>query len=252
MIKVENLSFNYVDFEVLKDISFEVNQGEICAIFGPNGAGKSTLFKCIVGFLKPNKGRILVDGKDIINLSPKERAKILAYVPQEHKPSFPYLVKEIVLMGRNPHLSLLGPKKEDYEIAYKCLRQVGIGHLADRVYSNLSGGQRQLVLLARALAQETNIMLLDEPTSALDFKNQLKIWDILKKLKESGITIIVTVHDPNHVLWFCDKVIILNKGEILDIGSPLEVLNENNIKKLYGDICSIKNIENLKVILPTI
>ncbi|WP_457611922.1 ABC transporter ATP-binding protein [Methanocaldococcus sp.] len=252
MIKVENLSFNYVDFEVLKDISFEVNQGEICAIFGPNGAGKSTLFKCIVGFLKPNKGRILVDGKDIINLSPKERAKILAYVPQEHKPSFPYLVKEIVLMGRNPHLSLLGPKKEDYEIACKCLRQVGIGHLADRVYSNLSGGQRQLVLLARALAQETNIMLLDEPTSALDFKNQLKIWDILKKLKESGITIIVTVHDPNHVLWFCDKVIILNKGEILDIGSPLEVLNENNIKKLYGDICSIKNIENLKVILPTI
>ena len=252
MIKVENLSFNYVDFEVLKDISFEVNQGEICAIFGPNGAGKSTLFKCIVGFLKPNKGRILVDGKDIINLSPKERAKILAYVPQEHKPSFPYLVKEIVLMGRNPHLSLLGPKKEDYEIAYKCLRQVGIGHLADRVYSNLSGGQRQLVLLARALAQETNIMLLDEPTSALDFKNQLKIWDILKKLKESGITIIVTVHDPNHVLWFCDKVIILNKGEILDIGSPLEVLNENNIKKLYGDICSIKDIKNLKVILPTI
>jgi len=253
MIEVKDVYFSYNNkFDVLNGVSFTVEEGELCAIFGPNGAGKSTLFKCIIGFLKPRKGEITVDGKNILKMPVEDIAKLIAYVPQEHKPPFPYLVKEVVLMGRTPHLGgIFGPRKKDMEKAVEAMEVIGITHLADRPYTDLSGGQRQLVLLARALAQETRAMILDEPTSALDFRNQLKIWSVLKKLSKRGMPIIVSVHDPNHMMWFCDKVVVLHRGRIIANGEPNEVLTKDVLKTLYGDICEIKeDSEGFKMITP--
>ena len=254
MIEVKNLHFAYSGNRyILESISFKVGRGELCGIFGPNGAGKSTLFKCIIGFLKPKTGKIYVDGRDITKMSIENIAKLIAYVPQEHRPPFPYLVKEIVLMGRTPHLGgIFGPKKDDMEKAIEAMEVVGISHLADRPYTELSGGQRQLVLLARALAQETGVMVLDEPTSALDFRNQLRIWNTLKRLTEDGMSVVVSVHDPNHMLWFCDRVIVLHKGKVIANGKPYEVITEDVLNTLYGDICRIKELDSMKMVIPDI
>ena len=253
MIEVQNIYFGYDNRgNVLEELSFKVKKGELCAIFGPNGAGKSTLFKCIIGFLKPKRGDIYIEGKDITKMPIEDISKLIAYVPQEHKPPFPYLVKEIVLMGRTPHLGgIFGPKKEDMEKTLEAMETIGISHLADRPYTELSGGQRQLALLARALVQETKAMVLDEPTSALDFRNQMMIWDTLRKLTKEGMPIIVSVHDPNHMLWFCDRVIILHNKRIIANGDPNDVLTEDVLKILYGDICKIKEFNNsLKIVMP--
>ncbi|GBF36572.1 ABC transporter ATP-binding protein [Methanofervidicoccus abyssi] len=254
MIEIKNLHFAYSgDRYILEDISFKVGRGELCGIFGPNGVGKSTLFKCIIGFLKPKIGKIYVDGRDITKMSIENIAKLIAYVPQEHRPPFPYLVKEIVLMGRTPHLGgIFGPKKIDMDKAIEAMEVVGISHLAERPYTELSGGQRQLVLLARALAQETGVMVLDEPTSALDFRNQLKIWNTLKRLTEDGISVVVSVHDPNHMLWFCDRVIVLHRGKIIANGKPYEVITEDVLNTLYGNICRIKELDSIKIVIPDI
>lgn len=255
MIEAQNIYFGYDNKRnILEEISFKVKKGELCAIFGPNGVGKSTLFKCIIGFLKPKRGNIYIENKDIKKMPIEDISKLIAYVPQEHKPPFPYLVKEIVLMGRTPHLGgIFGPKKEDKEKALEAMETIGISYLADRPYTELSGGQRQLVLLARALVQETKAMVLDEPTSALDFRNQMMIWDTLRKLTKKGMPIIVSVHDPNHMLWFCDRVIILHNKKIIANGNPNNVLNEEVLKVLYGDICKIKELDNsLKIVMPNI
>lgn len=252
MIEVQNLHFAYSgDNYILEDVSFKVERGELCGVFGPNGAGKSTLFKCIIGFLKPKKGRVYVNGRDITEMPMEEVAKLIAYVPQEHRPPFPYLVKEMVLMGRTPHLGgIFGPKKRDIEKVIEAMEVVGITHLADKPYTELSGGQRQLVLLARALAQETGVMVLDEPTSALDFRNQLRIWETLKKLTKDGMSVVVSVHDPNHMLWFCDRVVVLHRGRIIASGKPSEVITQEILSTLYGNICKVKDLDGMKVVLP--
>ncbi|WP_423792015.1 ABC transporter ATP-binding protein [Methanocaldococcus indicus] len=252
MLTIKNLSAGYGNTKIIENISFSVKEGEICGIFGPNGAGKSTLLKCIVGFINPISGDILVNNESILKYPPEKKAKIISYVPQEHKPPFPYLAKEVVLMGRTPHISsIFGPKKEDMIKALNAMKTLNIEHLSDKPYTDLSGGQRQLVLLARALAQETKIMVLDEPTSALDFKNQILIFNILKKLSKKGYTILVCVHDPNYILWFCDKVAVINNGKLLDFGNPKKVLNKDILKRLYGNLCKIENnivVPNLKII----
>ncbi|WP_018153758.1 ABC transporter ATP-binding protein, partial [Methanothermococcus thermolithotrophicus] len=253
MIEIKNLHFGYDEkHDILRGVSFKVEKGELCAIFGPNGAGKSTLFKCMIGFLKPKKGGVSIGERNILKMPVEDIAKLIAYVPQEHKPPFPYLVKEVVLMGRTPHLGgIFGPKKKDVEKALEAMDVIGISHLADRPYTDLSGGQRQLVLLARALTQETKAMILDEPTSALDFRNQLKIWSMLKKLTKRGMPIVVSVHDPNHMMWFCDKVVVLHDKKIIASGEPRNVLTKEVLKTLYGNICDIKeNEEGFKMITP--
>ncbi len=256
MLVIKDLHFSYDSkHKVLSGISFEVKKGQLCAVFGPNGSGKSTLFKCIMGLLKPEMGNILINGngRNVLSMKPEEIARTIAYIPQEHRPSFPYLVKEVVLMGRTPHIGIFGPKDKDIRKAVEAMKIIGITHLADRPYTDLSGGQRQLVLLARALAQGTEIMILDEPTSALDFRNQLRIWSILRKLLKSGKSIIVSIHDPNHMLWFCDKVVIIHKGMVLAEGDPREVLTEKILRILYGDVCSINvDDDGLKMVIPKI
>jgi iron complex transport system ATP-binding protein len=251
VLNVKDLQFQYGMQPVLKDISFQVGQGQLCGLFGPNGCGKTTLFKCCLKFLKNQGGQIRVDGQDIKDLRIEEMAKLVAYVPQEHKPPFPYLVKDVVLMGRTPRLkSLFGTNKEDRQKALGALKLLGLQEIADKPYNQLSGGQRQLVLIARAVAQETPLMFLDEPTSALDFSNQIRIWRIMKQIAESGVTILACSHDPNHVSWYCDRVVVMNHNHILREGPPQEVITEPVLDEIYRNVCAVRNLDEARMVLP--
>jgi len=251
MLNIQQLSFGYHTTPVLQNISFQVNPGRLCALFGPNGSGKTTLFKCCLNFLKFNEGVVQINGQNAQKNSVKEMAKIVAYVPQEHKSPFPYTVKEVVLMGRTPHMNgALGIKEEDKHVVVDVLEKLDILSLANRRYNELSGGQRQMVLLARALTQQTELIFLDEPAASLDFKNQLLIWQVLRTLVQQGKTVFVCTHDPNHVLWFCDQVIVLNQGQIIADGQPKHSLNEHTLQKLYGPVCDIVEMEGLNMVAP--
>jgi iron complex transport system ATP-binding protein len=251
MLEVQDLHFNYDKTPILQGVSFEVEEGELCGLFGPNGCGKTTLFKCCLNFLKFHKGSVVMDGRDIKNLRVENLAKIVAYVPQEHKPPFPYLTKEVVLMGRTPRLKgIFGISKADKKKASDALDLLGLTEIADRPYNQLSGGQRQMVLMARAIAQETPLMFLDEPTSALDFSNQIRIWRIMRIVAERGVTILACSHDPNHVSWFCDKVVVMKDNRILKEGSPHNVITESILNEIYRDMCTVRKIGDARMVLP--
>ncbi|MDI9395881.1 MAG: ABC transporter ATP-binding protein [Euryarchaeota archaeon] len=251
MLKVDNLSFGYKNVSVFKNISFRVEKGSLCGLFGPNGSGKTTLFKCCMSFLKYNSGSVFIDGNNVKRKKIEELAKLVAYVPQEHKPPFPYLVKEVVLMGRTPHMGgIFGISKDDRRKVEEAMEMLEISHLADRPYNQLSGGQRQLALIARAMAQETPLMLLDEPTSALDFCNQIRIWNILKKISARGTTILACSHDPNHISWFCDDVIVMYRGGLVAKGNPKSVVSEQLLGTIFNDICSVGYMDHLMMVYP--
>lgn len=253
MLQVRNLSFSYGDSRILDGVEFQLRPRELCALFGPNGTGKTTLYRCILGLLRANReSEITVDGVSARRTRPAELARKIAYVPQEHRPPFPYLVKDVVLMGRTPHLGgVFGPAPQDKEQAHRAMQQVGILELADRSYTNLSGGQRQLVLLARALAQDADILFLDEPTASLDFGNQILLWRTIKSLMELGKTALICSHDPNHVLWFCDRVLVLGRdGRIHAEGRPEQVLTDDLIESLYGPVCEVAGAGGRTVVLP--
>ncbi len=252
MLQVQNLSFNYGDGKpVFTDISFRVERGRMCGLFGPNGCGKTTLFKCCLKFLNHTSGTIFVNGRDIRTTSIRDMARLVAYVPQEHKPPFPYLVKDVVLMGRTPHLSsFFGISDHHKQKVAEALELLGIEQLADIPYSQLSGGQRQMVLIARAVAQETPLLFLDEPTSALDFSNQIRIMTILRQIADKGTTIIACTHDPNHVLWFCDNVVVLGKQRLVTQGEPVNVLCDTVLDEIYENICSVRQYQSTRMVLP--
>lgn len=250
MLTIKDIHFTYGDFPVLSGISFSVGEGELCGLFGPNGCGKTTLFKCCLRFLHPHKGTVDIAGEDIANHSTGDLARLIAYVPQEHKPPFPYLVREVVLMGRTPHLGgFFGVKRHDKEIALDALDTLGISDLADRPYNHLSGGQRQMVLMARAIAQDTVVLFLDEPTSALDFKNQLRIWQIMREIAEDGKTILACSHDPNHVSWFCDRVVVVDSGRVLAEGDPTSVISEGILDIICRDAC-VRTLDGVQMVMP--
>jgi iron complex transport system ATP-binding protein len=252
MIKINNLTFGYFDSEVFRNLSFEINEGEIFTILGPNGSGKTTLLKCIERLLVPKGGNILIRGEDLSKYSLKELGRTISSVPQMHKISFPYTVLEIVLMGRNPYLDFFSlPSQKDVEIAVKALEEVGIIHLRDMPYTDISGGELRLALIARVLAQNTNIVVLDEPTAFLDFKNEFLVLNKIKELRDKkNLTVVMTMHDPNQALRFSDRVLLIKKQEVVALGDPKEVLTANNLRKLYGIEAELLQIEGNTFIYP--
>ena len=233
-IKVNHLSFGYGQQEVLEDISFSVEKGEFLSVLGPNGAGKSTLFRCILGILSGYTGEVLMDGTDVKKMSVRQLAKQIAYIPQSSHPVFHYSVFDIVLMGRTNNLSVFkSPGKEDIQACLKAMEKVGIGHLKERCFHKLSGGEQQLVLIARALAQDAPVLMLDEPTANLDFGNQLMVLKQAKALTAEGYTVIQTTHHPEQSYLFSDRILALQKGRVVACGTPAEVLTEETIKTLY-------------------
>ncbi len=194
---------------------------------------------------------MVVHGEDISRCSIEQLARLVAYVPQEHKPPFPYLAREVVLMGRTPHLGgFFGVRRRDREIAMDALATLGISDLADRPYNQLSGGQRQMVLMARAIAQDTPVLFLDEPTSALDFQNQMRIWEIMRDIAEEGKTILACSHDPNHVAWFCDRVVVVGEGSVVAEGHPEDVISEVVLEEIYEDACAVRTLDGIQMVMP--
>lgn len=233
--EVKNLSFSYNTVEVLKDISFTLNTGDEAILLGPNGVGKTTLFKIILGLLKEKKGSIMVDGVPLCTLSRKERSKIIAYIPQSFAPIYNHSVLDSVLMGLGNEISLFSvPKKEEEERAEKILDSLGILNLKDRGIQNISGGERQLVLLGRALIQNAKILIMDEPTANLDYGNSWLLLKRLNKLKDEGYIILYSSHEPDYAFSSSTRVLALKDGVLIKDGEALSSLDEETLQTLYG------------------
>jgi iron complex transport system ATP-binding protein len=244
-IVLENLSFSYGKDLILTDLSFSIEEGTVTTILGPNGSGKTTLLKLLLGILKPAKGKIRIFSRDAGEYTNKEKARILAYVPQKHIPAFSYQVIDVVAMGRHPYNDLFShTSKHDLEISAASLERLKISHLAERPYTELSGGEQQLVLIARALTQEAKILVMDEPVSGLDYGNQLLLLEQLRSLARDGITCINTSHYPEHALWTADQVVFLKKGQLIAEGPAPEIVNAENLKNLYQANIKVIQTEN--------
>jgi iron complex transport system ATP-binding protein len=234
-LAAEDLGFGYRGHSVGQGVSLELRAGEVLCLLGPNGGGKTTLMKTLLGLLPAIAGRVRIDGRDIAHLSRRQLARIVGYVPQAHAAFFPFAVLDIVLMGRNAHIGLFAaPSHADREVAERALAMLGIGHLKERVYTEISGGERQLVLIARALAQEPRILVMDEPTASLDFGNQLRVLQQIAALARSGIAVLFSTHDPDHVFLCGDRVALLHDGGMEALGPPEAVITPASLKRLYG------------------
>ncbi|HEN20557.1 MAG TPA: heme ABC transporter ATP-binding protein [Desulfobacteraceae bacterium] len=234
-VNVKNIVHSYGNNPVLKKISFSVNKGNFFIIIGPNGSGKTTLMRIISGILKPDEGELDILGRPIHKYSRKSMARIIAFVPQLEVVDFPFTVYEIVLMGRSPHQGMLGlEKKSDLEVIGQAMEFTGVEHLARRRLDQLSGGERQRVFIARAISQEPQIILLDEPTASLDLRHQVRVMDLMERLKnEKGITVIMVSHDVNLAAMYCDELLLLKEGQVLSLGPPNEVLTFQAIENAY-------------------
>lgn len=235
MLDIKSLSFSYGTAKVLDNITFSAGKGECIGIIGPNGSGKSTLLKTLSKILKPTSGMVVLCGKDLESLSPKELARHMAVVPQDTNIDFDFTCVEVVLMGRNPHMGrfeLEGRKEAD--IAMESMMLTNTWHLRERPFSELSGGERQRVIIARALAQAPSILLLDEPVSHLDINHQIEILDLVERLKtERGLVVIIILHDLNLAARYCDRLILLSENKILSTGTPEDVLTQENVRKAF-------------------
>lgn len=248
-IRIEELSFDYDGRSVFEDLTFHVEQGEVLIILGPNGSGKTTLIKCLNLLLKP-KGSVLVDMHDVTSMKKRELAKIVGYVPQNHSPIFPYRVIDVVVGGRTPHLGFSAPSSEDYKQAYASLERLNISYLADRAYTQISGGELRMVLIARALVQQPRFLLLDEPTSHLDLANRMIVFKALREMAREGVGIVASEHDPNMATLSSDKVAFLKDGRLLTWGSACEVLTSGNIARTYGIEAEIIEKNGIRYVLP--
>lgn len=257
ILKAENIVFSYKKEETLKGVTFSAEEGDFLCVLGRNGCGKTTLFKCLLGLLEPQSGDILIAGKSIRDYSIKELAREVAYIPQAHAPSFNYSVLDVVSMGRNAYVEpFRSPKREDLDYAYAALCRLNIEHLAEKGYSEISGGERQLVLVARALTQNSRLLLMDEPTSNLDYGNQMLVLREVQKLSAEGYTVLMSTHNPDHAFMFASRAVIIDQGRVLTEGAPAEVMNDELLRQIYHvdlDLVDVttKNGKEYKVCLPT-
>jgi iron complex transport system ATP-binding protein len=245
-LEVINASFCYHEGKnVFENINFKTIENDVTCILGPNGCGKTTLLKAVSGITRLKQGDILLNGKSIISMKRSEIAGILGYIPQEHSTGFAYSVFEVVLMGRAPHIGIFSsPSKADVDIANDAIEMVGVTHLRDNLYTQISGGERQLVLIARTLAQQPQILLLDEPTSHLDFRNQSLVLRMVKRLAKHGLSVIMTSHFPNQAFTFSGQVVLMHNGGFIANGTPQQVITEQNLKTIYGIDCRIYEVND--------
>jgi iron complex transport system ATP-binding protein len=268
----EGVSLSYNNRLVLGDVSLQLRKGAIVTLLGPNGCGKTTLLKIINGLLRPDSGKVYVDGNDVSRMGQTDMARLMGHVPQTQRSSFPFTALDIVLTGRMPHISALSqPGPRDLEKARQAMDMVGASHLSSRPYTQISGGERQLVMIARALAQEPSFLLLDEPTSYLDFKNQHQVLKMISRIaRDQKVTVVMTLHDPNHALMFSDEVVLLRKlaekgckdeqeckvksnrncQNVVAAGSPAEVMTPENIFEAYGIEVEFINVRKRLILLP--
>jgi len=252
LMEIRHVTFAYREKPVLKDVSVEIGEGEVVTLLGPNGSGKSTLLKVIIGLIRPGQGTVRLAGRDISSIPQKELARQIAYVPQFHKGTFPYRVSDVILMGRMPHKRFFFRySREDMDIAQTVMERLSITHLAERPYTEISGGERQLTLIARALAQGANIFVLDEPASGLDYGNQLRLLEHITALSGEGYTFIKSTHSPEHALWIADRAVMIRKGTIIADGRCDDVVNSETLLRLYNTRVNVIRLNgSLRVCVP--
>lgn len=252
-MSVKNLCFSYGTRSVLKDISFTANHGEFISVLGPNGVGKSTLFRCMLGLLTPSSGNTFIEDVPITEMSPSKLARYIAYIPQSHNPVFNFSVLDMVLMGTTAQTGTFSaPGKDQIKMAENALDRLGILHLKDRGYANISGGERQLILIARAIAQQAKILVMDEPSANLDYGNRIAVMNTVKNLTKDGYAVIQSTHDPDQAFMYSDKILALFRGQVLAWGSPQETVCDELISTLYGvdvEVCSMRD-DQIRVCIP--
>lgn len=235
ILRASDLAFGYGRMAVGRDVTLSVEHGEVLCLLGPNGCGKTTLFKTLLGLLPRQHGLIELDGEDIANLPRAQFARRVAYVPQATAAFFPFIVKDVVLMGRASRVATFAsPGPTDREAAARALDLLEIAHLGERPFTAISGGERQMVLIARALAQEPAMIVMDEPTASLDFGNQARVLECIRSLSASGLAVVLSTHDPGHAFACSDKVALMKKGRLVAYGTPTDVVTADSLKNLYG------------------
>ena len=243
MIQAVDVHVSYGKHQVLCGVSFDMKKGEYVCILGANGCGKTTLLKTMLGFQKPQKGRITLYGEDVHGMDERRMARKVAYIPQHHEPPFPFTVGDVVLLGRTPHLSrTCRPTANDRRIARDAMERLGIGQYADQCYTELSGGQRQMVIIARALAQQPDLLIMDEPTASLDYGNQYLVLAQMRKLSHEGMGVLMVTHDPDHALYCADRIVAMRDGRIVSMGGAREVVREDIMKKIYGMTIKVRDV----------
>jgi len=250
---IRNVCYSYEPpVWALKDVCLDIDAGCFFGIIGPNGSGKSTLLRCISGNLKPQRGGVFLGGQDVSALSVREVARRMALVQQHSSLEYDFTVGDIVLTGRNPYIKRWrGESAQDYAMMNDALKTAGIPHLKDRPITALSGGEWQMMILARALCQQADIMLLDEPVTGLDIRHQVSIMGTVKRLaKQRGISVVCVLHDLNLALSYCDGLALLSKGEVFASGKPEEVLTKHNIESVYGTGVTVLRHDGKMYILP--
>lgn len=235
MLRVKDLAFSYRKKTILTQVSFELNYGQSVCLLGKNGVGKSTLFKCLLRSIQPDSGQVLIDDVKVQDYSRNELAGLVSYIPQSPKGIFHFTVFDMVLMGTASRLkNYQQPGQREKELADQALNRLNIGHLKNKHYSEISGGEQQLVIIARSVAQQSKIIIMDEPCASLDYGNQVMVLEMIKKLSTEGLLIIQATHDPNHALQYGDHVMILQQGTLTHQGKPSEILTGDRLESLYG------------------
>ena len=235
LLEVENLSGGYGAGDIVKGVTCSADAGEILCLVGPNGCGKTTLFRLLLGMLRRSGGSIRLDGRDIGTLEPRELAKLAAYIPQHHTPVFSYTVLDVVVMGRSSHFSAFqAPKEVDRDAAFAALEKMHIAHLANEKYTSLSGGQRQLAIIARAICQSAKLLVMDEPAANLDYANHKRLMDVAVELAGRGYCVVMSTHAPEDPASIGSRVLMMREGRVAAFGTPEEVITPENLERVYG------------------
>jgi iron complex transport system ATP-binding protein len=249
----ENLTYGYPKRAIGSGLSLSLSSGDSLCVLGPNGSGKTTLFRTLLGLLRAKEGRVLLDGKELADWPRAQLAQALAYVPQAHEDTFAFTVEEIVLMGRTAHVGLFAsPSAQDREKAHDAIAILGLTHLTHSIYTRISGGERQLTLIARALAQGANLIVLDEPTASLDFGNRARVLAMLSRIASSGIGIVFSTHHPDEAFACAQRVMMLREGRVIGSGKPDEVITASHLESLYGVPVEVVEVAGGRACLPII